>query len=61
MGRRQSGRLLPTIKSFRQMSFRDYTGNVMKNRNGFVVEAELRQMSAMVERENREREMIVRC
>jgi hypothetical protein len=43
------------------MSFRDYTGNVMKNRNGFVVEAELRQMSAMVERENREREMIVRC
>src|SRR6516162_1360227 len=37
-----------------------YTGNVMtENRNGFVVEAELRQVSGMVERETA-KDMIVR-
>src|SRR5262245_30497304 len=37
-----------------------YTGNVMtENRNGFVVEAELRQVSGMVERAT-EKDMIVR-
>jgi len=29
----------------------DYTGNVMKNRNGFVVESELRQVSSTAEHE----------
>ena len=37
-----------------------YTGNVMtENRNGFVVEAELRQVSGIVERETA-KDMVVR-
>ena len=59
IGPRRAGELSPRELAVREAKLA-YTGNVMtENRNGFVVEAELRQVSGAVERETA-KDMIVR-